>query len=112
MEPVENWDNLFFDTCDIGRGMADRREGGDVIRGGSGGWLGFADGECDNTTAGGDVAGDEPGDTVEAMGRERPWDFVWVIYGVRTLGSISKRRYGMFVCSSSYVQLRRSIYIR
>lgn len=37
MEPVENWDNLFFDTCDIGRGIADRREGGDVIKGGSGG---------------------------------------------------------------------------
>ncbi|RYC61920.1 hypothetical protein CHU98_g4311 [Xylaria longipes] len=76
MEPVEYWDSLFLDTCDIGRGIVDRREGGDVMRGGSEGWFGFAEGECDNTTAGGDVAGDEPEDTMEAMERKKRRDFV------------------------------------
>lgn len=43
----------------MGRGSADLRDGGEVMRGGNGGWFGFEDGE---ETAGGDVAGDEFGD--------------------------------------------------
>jgi hypothetical protein len=39
-----------------------------VIKGASGGWFGFAEGDCDNTTAGGDVAGDEPEDMIVAIG--------------------------------------------
>lgn len=74
MEPVEYWDSLFLDRCDIGRGIVDRREGGDVIKGGSEGWFGFAEGDCDNTTAGGDVAGDEPEDMIVAIERKMPWD--------------------------------------
>ncbi len=43
----------------MGRGNAVLRAGGEVMRGGSGGWFGFVDG---GETAGGDVAGDELGD--------------------------------------------------
>lgn len=76
-EPVEYWDNLFFDTCDIGRGIADRRDGGDVIKGDREGWLGFGEGECDNTTAGGEVAGDEPEDMIVAITRKRGLRICW-----------------------------------
>jgi hypothetical protein len=56
--------------------MVDRRAGGDVIKGGSGGWFGFAE-ECDKTTAEGDGAGDEPEDMIVAIeGERRPQDCV------------------------------------
>lgn len=49
MELVEYCDRRFLDACDIGRGRVDLRFGlgfeVDVIRGGSGGWLGFAPGD-------------------------------------------------------------------
>lgn len=61
MEPAEYCDRRFLDACDIGRERVDLRFGfgGDVMRGCSGGWLGFAPGDV---IAGGDVAGDDVGD--------------------------------------------------
>lgn len=66
MEPVEYCDSRFLDACDMGRGRVDLRFGfgGDVIRGGSGGWLGFVPGEV---IAGGEVAGDDVGDMIAVM---------------------------------------------
>lgn len=55
MEFTEYCDNLFFDACEVGRCRLVRREGGDVINGGNGGWLGFEDGE---DTGDGEVAGE------------------------------------------------------
>lgn len=98
-EPVEYWDNLFFDTCDIGRGIADRREGGDVIKGDREGWFGFGVRECDNTTAGGEVAGDEPEDMIVAITGKGPWDYLLVVFSVRTLDSISKRTEDIRICN-------------
>lgn len=65
---MEYCDSLFFEACDIGRGSVDLRFGfgGDVIRGWSGGWLGFAPGEV---IAGGDVAGDDDGDMTAVIFR-------------------------------------------
>jgi hypothetical protein len=53
-----------LDACDIGRGSVLLRVGGEVINGGSGGWLGFEDGD---EIAGGDVAGVELGDIMAVM---------------------------------------------
>jgi hypothetical protein len=53
-EPVEYCDRRFLDAYDIGRGSVLLRPGGEVINGGSAGWLGFAPGEAS--------AGDEFGD--------------------------------------------------
>jgi hypothetical protein len=66
IELVEYCDNRFFDACDIGRGRVDLRLGfgGDVIRGGSGGWLGFAPGEA---IAGGEAAGEVVGDMIAVI---------------------------------------------
>jgi hypothetical protein len=60
-EYVEYWDNLFLDACEVGRCRFDRRVGGDVIRGGNGGWFGLEDGE---DMGDGEVAGD----TVSSVG--------------------------------------------
>lgn len=98
MEPVEYWDNLFLDTCDIGRGITDRREGGEVIKGGNEGWFGFAEEGCDRITAGGEVAGDEPEDMIAAIGGRGLGSLsTFVCFDVRTLGSISKRANRIFV---------------
>jgi hypothetical protein len=48
----------------MGRGSVDRRAGGEVIIGGSGGWLGFAPGD---EMDGGDVAGDDDGDIIAVI---------------------------------------------
>lgn len=40
IEPVEYCDNLFLDTCDIGRERLERRTGGDVASGVEVDWLG------------------------------------------------------------------------
>lgn len=61
IEFTEYCDNLFFDACEVGLCRVDRREGGDVINGGNGGWLGFEDGE---DTGEGEVAGE----TVSSVG--------------------------------------------
>jgi hypothetical protein len=49
---------------DIGRGRVLRLVGGEVIKGGKGGWLGFDDGD---DTTGGEVAGDEVDDIMMAV---------------------------------------------
>jgi len=48
----------------MGRGRLLLREGGDVINGGSGGWLTLGPVVV---IAGGEVAGDEPGDMIAVM---------------------------------------------
>jgi hypothetical protein len=48
----------------MGRGKVVRREGGEVIRGGSGGWFGLDPGD---EMAGGEVAGDDDGDMIAAI---------------------------------------------
>lgn len=62
-ELVEYCDNLFLEACDIGRGRVDLLFGfgGDVIKGGRGGWFGLDPGD---DTAGGEelVAGEDVGD--------------------------------------------------
>jgi hypothetical protein len=60
-EPVEYCDNRFLEAWDIGRGSVDLLFGfgGDVIRGGRGGWFGLTPGD---ETGGGEVAGDDVGD--------------------------------------------------
>ena len=63
-EPAEYCDRRFLDACDSGRGSVLRRGGGDVISGGRGGWLGFEVGEA---SAGGEVAGLEPGDMIAVI---------------------------------------------
>lgn len=72
MELVEYCDKRFLDACDIGRGRVLRRAGGEVISGGSGGCAVVAGGE---EMAGGEVAGEEPGDMmavmVESFGKRR-----------------------------------------
>jgi hypothetical protein len=75
MELVEYCDNLFFDAYEVGRCKIDRREGGDVISGGNGGWFGFEDGED---------TGDEEvaGETVSIVG-----DMTAAILVGRPLGS-------------------------
>lgn len=66
MDPVEYCDNRFLDACDMGRESVDLRFGfgGDVIRGGSGGWLGFTPGDA---MGGGEVAGDDVGDMIAVI---------------------------------------------
>ena len=61
-EPVEYWDSRCFEACDIGLGSVLRREGGEVMRGGSAVWL-----EPGDDTGCGDVAGDEVEDMVVAI---------------------------------------------
>ena len=51
MEPVEYCESRFLDAWDMGRGNVLRREGGEVIKGGSEVWLGLEAGE--DITAGG-----------------------------------------------------------
>lgn len=48
----------------MGRGSVVRREGGEVMRGGRGGWFGLDPGD---EMAGGDVAGDDDGDMIAAI---------------------------------------------
>lgn len=55
-EPVEYWESRLLEACDIGRDVMLRRDGGEVIRGGSAGWLGFGG---EDAAAGGEVAGEE-----------------------------------------------------
>lgn len=54
-EPVEYWESRLLEACDIGRDVMLRRDGGEVIRGGSAGWLGFGG---EDAAAGGEVAGE------------------------------------------------------
>jgi hypothetical protein len=61
IELTEYCDNLFFDACEVGRCRVDRREGGDVISGGNGGWFGFEDGEDTGD-------GEDAGETVSSVG--------------------------------------------
>jgi hypothetical protein len=64
MEAVEYCERRFLDACDMGRGIVVLRPGGDVMSGGSGGCVVFiAGGEM----AGGDVAGEDPGDMTAVM---------------------------------------------
>jgi len=80
IEPVEYCDSRFLAALDIGRGRLLRRTGGgDVMRGGRGGRLGFDEGD---RMAAGDVAGDEVDDitTVVMMGGCE------ICYRVRMLG--------------------------
>ena len=55
-EPVEYWDSLCLDAWDMGRGIVDRRLGGEVISGGKAVWL--ATEEPGDGAAGGEVVGD------------------------------------------------------
>jgi len=64
IELVEYCDKRFLDAWDIGRGKVLLRDGGEVINGGSGGC--DALGVCDEI-AGGEVAGEEPGDIIAVM---------------------------------------------
>lgn len=64
MEPVEYCDSRFLEAYDNGRGSVLLRDGGDVMRGGRAGWLGFAAGE---PMGGGEVAGLEPGDMIAVI---------------------------------------------
>ena len=61
-EYVEYCDSLPLDACEVGRCKFDRRAGGDVISGGSGGWFGFEAGEETGVVEDGDdtasIAGD------------------------------------------------------
>ena len=58
IEPVEYWESLFLEAYDIGRESVLRRDGGEVIEGGGGAWLGFG-AEAAGT---GEVTGDEVDD--------------------------------------------------
>lgn len=51
---MEYCESLFFDACESGRCKLDRRAGGEVISGGSGGWVWFGD----NDAGAGEVDGD------------------------------------------------------
>lgn len=66
---VEYCDRRFLEACDIGRGIWLLRAGGEVMRGGSAGSaaLAFAFAEAGEDMAGGDVAGDDPGDMNAVM---------------------------------------------
>ena len=67
IEPVTEYcDSRFLEACDIGRGSVVLRAGTgeDVISGGSGGWAWL---EAGGGMAGGDVAGDEPGDMIAVI---------------------------------------------
>jgi hypothetical protein len=82
IEPVEYCDNRFLDACDIGRGSVDLRGGGDVMRGGKGGWSVFEEGD---DTTGGDVAGevcDMTAVIVEAVSLIVEWKF-WLAIAAR-----------------------------
>lgn len=63
---VEYCDSRFLEACDIGRGRIDLLFGfwGEVMSGGSGGWLGLIPGD---ETGGGEVAGDEVGDITSVI---------------------------------------------
>lgn len=52
---MEYCESLFFDAWESGRCRLERRAGGEVISGGSGGWFGFGD----NDAGAGEVDGDE-----------------------------------------------------
>jgi hypothetical protein len=61
---VEYCDRRFLEACDMGRGRLVLRAGGDVI---SGGRAGCAEVAAEDAMAGGEVAGDEPGDMTAVM---------------------------------------------
>lgn len=65
---VEYCDKRFLETCDIGRERLLLRAGGEVI---SGGRAGCAELGAGDEMAGGEVAGDEPGDTTAVMVRSK-----------------------------------------
>lgn len=52
---MEYCESLFFDAWESGRCRLERRAGGEVISGGSGGWFGFGD----NDVGAGELDGDE-----------------------------------------------------
>lgn len=62
-DPVEYCDNRFLEAYDSGLERVERRLGGEVTRGGRGGWFGFVEGEA----AGGEAAGEELCDMVADM---------------------------------------------
>ena len=64
-EPVEYCDNRFLEACDSGLESVERRLGGEVISGGNGGRLAFAEGDA----AGGEAAGEELCDMASKEGR-------------------------------------------
>jgi hypothetical protein len=65
---VEYCDKRFLEACDMGRGRLVLRAGGDVMSGGRAGCAVFRAGG-DEMAAGGEVAGDEPGDMTAVMVR-------------------------------------------
>lgn len=81
IELVEYCDRRFLDACDIGRGRVLLRAGGDVINGGRAGWAVAAAG---GDMAGGEVAGEEPGDMmavivgISVRGRGVSLDWRWL----------------------------------
>ena len=67
MEPVvEYCDRRFLEACDMGRGRLLLRAGGEVM---SGGRAGCAEVPAGDERAGGEVAGEEPGDITAVMVR-------------------------------------------
>ena len=70
IELVEYCDKRFLEACDMGRGRVLLRDGGEVINGGSGGCVAFA---VWVVMAGGEVAGDEPGDMIAVMAGIAEW---------------------------------------
>ena len=65
---VEYCDKRFLETCDIGRDRLLLRAGGEVMSGGRAECAAFGAGD---EMAGGEVAGDEPGDMTAVMVRGR-----------------------------------------
>lgn len=60
---VEYCESLFFDAWESGRCKFERRDWGEVINGGSGGWFGFAG----DDTGAEELAGDEVADMTSAI---------------------------------------------